>query len=64
MTDDDLMPFGKHKGVKMMNVPAHYLHWFWLNGSADSNDARRVMSYIEDNITVLKDENKDLIWKK
>lgn len=29
MTDNDLMPFGKHKGKKMANVPASWLVWFY-----------------------------------
>jgi hypothetical protein len=28
-TDLDLMPFGKHKGEPMQDVPAHYLRWWW-----------------------------------
>lgn len=26
--DDDLMPFGKHKGEKLRDVPDHYFRWF------------------------------------
>lgn len=29
MKDTDLMPFGKHKGEAMANVPASYLVWFY-----------------------------------
>lgn len=31
-TDLDLMPFGKHKGEPMQDVPAHYLRWLWTEG--------------------------------
>jgi len=35
LTDDDTMPFGKHKGTKMRDVPASYLDWLlgkdWLH---------------------------------
>ena len=27
MTDESLMPYGVHKGKKMIAVPAHYLIW-------------------------------------
>lgn len=27
-THDDLMPFGKHKGKKLRDVPASYLLWW------------------------------------
>lgn len=29
MTDISLMPFGKHKGEKMANVPPEYLLWLY-----------------------------------
>lgn len=29
MTDSDLMPFGKHKGKKLGDVPADYLLWLY-----------------------------------
>ena len=32
--DDDAMPFGKYKGVRMKSVPAQYLWWFIENGKA------------------------------
>ena len=28
LDDDDAMPFGKHKGEPMSEVPAQYLLWF------------------------------------
>ena len=62
LTDDCLMPFGKHKGVKMMHVPASYLHYLWQNGMKNEVKTNSVAAYIEDNISVLKTENKDLIW--
>jgi uncharacterized protein (DUF3820 family) len=27
--DDDLMPFGKHKGIPMQDVPDGWLLWFY-----------------------------------
>jgi len=32
LLDTDLMPFGKHKGEMMQDVPATYLHYLWTNG--------------------------------
>ena len=50
LTDDDLMPFGKHKGIKMMHVPVRYLHYLWLNGMKSETPTNSVARYIEDNI--------------
>lgn len=60
---DDLspMPFGKHKGVPMQDVPAAYLHWLWSNGKAD--DALcPVTLYIKQNLNALKQEYPNGIW--
>jgi hypothetical protein len=40
-TDLDLMPFGKHKGEPMQDVPAHYLRWWWTEG--DGKDYSKVI---------------------
>jgi len=32
LTDNDIMPFGKHKGKAMCNVPAAYLLWLLNDG--------------------------------
>ena len=56
MKDEDLMPFGKFKGKKMIEVPDSYLKWFWMENAAAyhglgdelSYSAKRVMGYIED----------------
>ena len=29
LTGDDEMPFGKHKGERLDDVPEHYLRWLW-----------------------------------
>ena len=52
MNDNSLMPFGKHKGVKMANVPESYLIWLYEN----SNIYGELKQYIEDNLDVLKSE--------
>ena len=52
MDDTDLMPFGKHKGIRMIDVPADYLLWVydqeWCKGE--------VKKYIEENIDALRKE--------
>lgn len=52
LKDDSLMPFGKHQGKKMANVPAGYLLWLndqpWVDGN--------VKAYIHDNIEALRKE--------
>lgn len=62
LTDDDLMPFGKYKGVAIMHVPVSYLHYLWQNGMKSKTKESDVAAYILDNLDALKDENDDLIW--
>jgi len=54
MDDSSPMPFGKHKGMKMVNVPARYLLWLheqdWIEDWPDLN------AYIIDNLDVLQME--------
>ena len=52
LTDKSPMPFGKHKGVEMANVPADYLIWLYENEKCTDE----VREYIEDNMDVLKIE--------
>jgi uncharacterized protein (DUF3820 family) len=59
MTDQDEMPFGKHKGEKMENVPASYLLWLRDNGLSHPG----VKNYVEENLTVLLTECPDYIDK-
>ncbi|GEM_PF-3009424 len=44
-SDSDRMPFGKHKGAQMMDVPADYLDW--LRGQDWIVKWPKVMNYIE-----------------
>lgn len=62
LTDDSLMPFGKHKGIPMSDVPVGYLHWLWNNGA--KNQQTSIAVYIRENLTALKLEDEDLIWDK
>jgi uncharacterized protein (DUF3820 family) len=52
MTDESIMPFGKHKGEKMANIPPDYLLWLYDNGKCYGE----VRKYIADNLDVLKSE--------
>lgn len=61
MNDTDLMPFGKHKGVPMQDVPASYLHYLWQNGLKYETRSP-VADYIRENLEALKQEHKDGIW--
>lgn len=59
MKDTDKIPFGKHKGEMIGNVPAHYL--LWLHDELKikcSKFAEPVRDYIIDNMDVLKQETK------
>lgn len=55
------MPFGKHEGTPMQDVPVHYLHWLWCNGK-NKEPHCPVHSYILINMDALQQENEDLIW--
>ena len=49
LTDNSLMPFGKHKGQKMANVPADYLLWIFENNKC----TQEVANYIKENMDTL-----------
>ncbi|WPU91842.1 DUF3820 family protein [Mucilaginibacter sabulilitoris] len=48
-TDNTLMPWGKHKGVALANVPDDYLKWLYAEGKAHG-DLKR---YIEGNLAAI-----------
>lgn len=67
LSDSDLMPFGKHKGEPMCDVPAGYLMYLWDKNEEEYKDVgciRRsrnmteIMKYIEYNYEVLEYELK------
>lgn len=64
LQDTDPMPFGKHEGKPMENVPASYLLWLWDDGC---NHAQ-VSEYIERNLNALeweqnrKDRDRRCQW--
>lgn len=53
LQDIDVMPFGKHKGTKMIDVPASYLLWYLENGTSGN-----VMDYCIENKEALLEEVK------
>ena len=65
LTDNDPMPFGRYEGRKMERVPASYLHWCYtkIKREEASDDALAVFDYIDRNMTSLKAEHPDGIWK-
>ena len=53
LKDTDKMPFGKHRGMAMVDVPASYLLW-WLENGKPGN----VMDYCIANKSVLQQETE------
>jgi uncharacterized protein (DUF3820 family) len=60
LDDLDPMPFGKHRGIPMQDVPARYLHWLWTNGA--DKEKSQVADYIRRNLNALKIDYPDGIW--
>ena len=61
LQDTDPMPFGKHKGVVLQDVPASYFHYVWQNGMKEDR-VSPVADYIRRNLSSLKLEHPDGIW--
>ncbi len=53
LTDNDPMPFGKHEGEAMLNVPASYLLWLSKQDWVEEKYPL-VWAYIEDNYDILQ----------
>lgn len=49
MEDSDIMPFGKYKGTRMIDVPAKYLLYIYEQGWCSG----KVLDYITSNLEVL-----------
>lgn len=59
--DNSLMPFGKHKGKALVNIPAHYFIWLYNDGCTHPG----VKKYIIDNLDALqKEANKTKPYRK
>lgn len=54
LTEDDPMPFGKHRGRPLCCVPASYLLWFFEQDWAPK-DYPALFDYVEDNYDELQD---------
>jgi len=52
MNDESIMPFGKHKGEKLANVPPSYLLWLF----DESKCYGELRAYIVDNMDAIKAE--------
>ena len=56
-TDSSIMPFGAHKGKRLIDVPAQYLLWLYENNKCVGH----LKNYIQDNLDVLKQEKPSII---
>lgn len=63
LTDLSPMPFGKHMGIPMQDVPASYLFWLWTSQGMEHNKVDPVACYIRKNLDALKREYSDGIWE-
>lgn len=61
LKDADVMPWGKHKGEKIANVPANYI--FWLEEKI-SHTAPNKRSLFEKDIVKYVDENRHVLNKE
>jgi len=52
MNDNDIMPFGQHKGKAMANVPPEYLLFLYETGKMYG----QVKDYIAENLETIKTE--------
>jgi len=37
LEDDNIMPFGKHRGKKLGDIPDSYIRWLWEDGNIQEN---------------------------
>lgn len=56
LEDTDPMPFGMHKGKKMIDVPADYLLFIYHEGKISPT----VKEYVEANLDVLQAQYKNI----
>ncbi|WP_430811292.1 MULTISPECIES: putative quorum-sensing-regulated virulence factor [unclassified Carboxylicivirga] len=59
LTDNDPMPYGKHQGKPMIDVPASYLMWLWENNKVKKTSGgtrNAVYWYIHENLDVIEKE--------
>lgn len=59
------MPWGKHKGMHMVDVPARYLFWLWSErGLEHETQTNSVANYIHRNLDALELDYPDGIWNR
>lgn len=65
MTDTDLMPFGKYRGVRLEDVPASYLLWLWNEGlkaeTGSQGQRGDLARYIRDSMSALRMDSPDTL---
>lgn len=57
--DNTPMPFGKHKGEALINVPASYLLWYWEKNGGKLQHNSPLSVYIHENIEVIQRDAKN-----
>lgn len=57
-TDATPMPFGKHRGTKLEDVPPSYLLWL-LDKMMEDDDRARLAVYLSENRKALELEARD-----
>ena len=55
LADDDIMPNGKYKGIKMKDVPDNYLLWGYKNDRL----VPEVRRYVRDNFNLLTEKRNE-----
>lgn len=53
-TDETPMPWGKHKGDKLADVPDSYLLWILDNPAIDRQRNAALFAYIEENLDAIQ----------
>jgi hypothetical protein len=65
LEDDSPMPWGKHFGTPMEDVPADYLFFLWTErGKERQVKSCPVADYIQRNLETLEEEWPDGVWRK
>lgn len=57
--DTTEMPFGKHQGKRLIDVPSAYLIWWYGQPEGAYKKNEYLVKYIEENIEVLRKEVRD-----
>jgi hypothetical protein len=61
--DGDPMPFGKHAGVRMDQVPDHWMFWYWSKAGGENKFECPVAGYIRRNLAAFEKDYPDGIWR-